>query len=143
MNSSATITEHFDIREPIRVEMEYDVIKDGVELLPNIYFWNEFEVCVFGYHRERSQSGESVPGRSAPIPVRLRSLAICLSSGRFYVYAALQTLKPMTTQFYEQSVVAFQVIDRSGWDTSRGSWTGEMTCVVRPLLQWETKTIAN
>ena len=64
-----------------------------------------------------------------------------LSSGRFYVNAALQTLKPMTTQFYERSVIAFQVIDRSGWDTARGIFTGEMGGAVRPSLKWSTKSV--
>jgi lipopolysaccharide transport system ATP-binding protein len=129
--------EHYDIREPIRVEMKYDVIKDGVELLPNIYFWNEFEICAFG-------TIDNDPNwREQPRPVGTYTSKVeipgnLLSSGRYYVYAAIQTLKPMTTQFYEQSVVAFQIVDRSGWDTARGMWTGEMTCVFRPLLKWKT-----
>lgn len=137
-----TVSENFDIREPIRVEMEYDVIKDGVELLPNIYFWNEFEVCAFGaidndqHWRERPRPVGTYTS-TVEIPGNL------LSSGRFYVNAALQTLKPMITQFYERSVVAFQVIDRSGYDTARGIFTGEMVGVVRPRLKWKTKSISN
>ena len=140
VNNSGTVTEHFDIRESIQLEMQYDVIKEGVELLPNVYFWNEFEICVFG-------SIDNDPDwRERPRPVGSYTSTVeipgnFLSSGRFYVNAALQTLKPMTTQFYERSVVAFHVIDRSGWDTARGIFTGEMNSAVRPLLKWETKHI--
>ena len=138
VNSEAMVSEHFDIREPIQVQMEYDVIKDGVELLPNIYFWNEFDVCVFGTIDNDPDWRE----RARPVGTYTTTVEIpgnFLSSGRFYVNAALQTLKPMTTQFYERSVVAFHVIDRSGHDTARGIFTGEMGGAVRPLLKWKTK----
>lgn len=139
-NRSERVTKHFDIREPIRVEMTYDVIKEGAELLPNIHFWNEFEVCVFNTIDNDPVWRE----RPRPIGTYTSTLEIpgnFLSSGRFYINAALQTLKPMTTQFYERSVVAFQVIDRSGWDTARGIYTNELKGVVRPLLKWKTTNV--
>jgi lipopolysaccharide transport system ATP-binding protein len=141
INANATITENFDIREPVRVEMEYDVIKDGFELLPNIHFWNEFEVCVFG------TIDDDPDWRERPRPVGTYTSTVeipgnFLSSGRFFINAALQTLKPMTTQFFERSVVAFQVIDRSGYDTARGIYTGEMGGAVRPMLKWKTEKVS-
>lgn len=141
INEKATITENFDIREPVRVEMEYDVIKDGFELLPNIHFWNEFEVCVFGTIDDDPDWRE----RSRPVGTYTSTVEIpgnFLSSGRFFINAALQTLKPMTTQFFERSVVAFQVIDRSGYDTARGIYTGEMGGAVRPMLKWKTEQLS-
>ncbi|MBC2724595.1 MAG: ABC transporter ATP-binding protein, partial [Desulfosporosinus sp.] len=137
LNSNGTITEHFDIREPIQVEMEYDVIKNGVELMPNIHLLNESDICVF-------VTIDNDPNwRERPRPVGTYTCTMLipenfLSSGRFYVNAALMTLKPQMKQFYEKSVVAFQVIDRSGWDTARGIYTGEMAGVIRPLLKWKT-----
>ena len=141
-NSNGEVSENFDIREPIQVEMEYDIISDGVELMPNIYFWNEFEVCAFGTIDNDINWRE----RPRPIGTYVSSVAIpgnFLSSGWFYVYAAIQTLKPMITQFYEERVVAFQVIDRGGWDTARGIWAGEMKCSVRPMLKWKTESLSN
>lgn len=137
-NTSGHVMEHFDIREPVQVEIEYDVIKDGVELLPNIYFWNESEICVFG-------TIDNDPNwRERPRPVGTYTSTVeipgnFLSGGRLYVNAALQTLKPMVTQFSEPSVISFQIIDRGGWDTARGIYSGDMNFSVRPLLNWTTK----
>jgi hypothetical protein len=120
--------------------MEYDVIKAGVELLPNVHFFNEYDVCAF-------TTIENDPDwRERPRPVGSYTSMVEIpgnfcSNGRYYVYAAILSLKPMARQFYEQGVLAFQVIDRSGWDTSRGIYSGELDCVVRPLWKWETRKI--
>jgi lipopolysaccharide transport system ATP-binding protein len=141
MNADGKITENFDIREPVQVQLEYQVIEDGVQLLPNIYFRNDFDVCVFG------TIDNDPEWREQPRPIGNYTSTVTipgnfLASGRFFVNAALLTLKPMITQFFERSVVAFQVIDKTGWDTARGIYTGEMGGVVRPTLAWETQLLA-
>ena len=135
--SNGEVSETFDIREPIRLEMEYDVIKDGVELLPHLHFFNEYDVFAFTTiendpdWRERSRQVGSYTSM-VEIPSNF------CSNGRYYVYAGMLSLKPMTLQFYEQGTLVFQVIDRSGWDTARGIYTGELDSVVRPLWNWKT-----
>src|SRR5262249_30160596 len=42
--------ENFDIREPIGVEITYDVLKPGAVLVPNCHFYNEEGVCAFISH---------------------------------------------------------------------------------------------
>jgi lipopolysaccharide transport system ATP-binding protein len=138
VDKNGDVKEHHDIRDPVRVEMTYEVIKGGVELMPNLHFWNDFEICAF------SSIDNDPEWRECPRPEGTYTSIVeipgnFLSSGRYYIYAALQTLKPMVTQFYEQGTVAFNIVDRSGWDTARGIWTGELACIVRPLLQWHTR----
>jgi len=142
LNANGIVTEYSDIREPIIIQMEYEVLQAGSILFPNLYFWNSSEVCVFGSIDNESDWR----GRPRPVGTYISSVQIpgnFLADGMYYVNAAIATLKPFAVQFYERSVVAFQVIDRSGADTARGEWTGDMGGVVRPLLNWETNFISN
>ncbi len=49
------------------------------------------------------------------------------------------TLDPVRVQFYEQSALAFQVVESMGGDSARGDWAGPMGGVVRPMLKWTTE----
>ena len=46
-------------------------------------------------------------------------------------------------QFIERDAVAFQIIDSQDGDSARGHWTGNITGVVRPFLQWDTEYTPN
>jgi lipopolysaccharide transport system ATP-binding protein len=142
LNANGIVTEHYDIREPIIIQMEYEVLNAGSILLPNLYLWNSSEVCVLG----SIDNDRDWRGRPRPVGTYTSSVQIpgnFLADGMHYVNAAIETLKPSVVQFYERNVIAFQVIDRSGDDTDRGDWTGDMGGVVRPFLHWETKFISN
>ena len=139
VNGEGVVTETFDIREPVRIEMTYDVIKSGFELLPHFHVWNESEVCIL------TTIDNDPQWREKPRPVGTYTSSVelpgnFLSNGRFDIYAAILTLNPMSSQFFEKGVVAFHVLDGSGWDTARGIYNGNLQCVVRPLLDWETTT---
>jgi lipopolysaccharide transport system ATP-binding protein len=130
--------ETVDIRQPLRVEMEYEVLKSGYVLLPHFYFWNQEGVNVFGtldldptWRRRPRPAGRYIG--SVHIPGNF------LSDGMMFVNAALRTVGPSTSQFWERSVVAFEVIDSFSGDSARGDWSGRMGGAVRPLLQWDNQ----
>jgi lipopolysaccharide transport system ATP-binding protein len=66
-----------------------------------------------------------------------------LSEGTLFVGAAVSTLNPEVIHFYERDAVAFQVIDSIDGNSARGDYAGHMPGVVRPMLQWTTKTISS
>lgn len=141
-NRNGGVSEFYDIREPVLVEMKYDVITDGVELMHVLYFWNEYEDCLFGsIHNDPDWRERPMPAGSYTSRVEIPGNFF--NSGCFYVYAAIHTLKPMTTQFYEERVVAFQIMDRLGWDTARGNYSGDIVSMLRPLLAWKTAAASN
>jgi lipopolysaccharide transport system ATP-binding protein len=133
------ITESVDIIDPIRIEMEYEVLKSGYILMPHYHFYNEEGTEVFGVHDTdhnwldrprpagRYKSTTWIPGN-------------LLAEGALFVNAGLSTLEPHVKQFYERSAVAFQVIETPGRNTARAGWPGHMTGAVRPLLKWETES---
>ncbi len=131
-----------DIREPVGIEMEYEVLLPGHKLLPFYHFHNDEGIRIFSAHdldpqwRQRPRS----PGRyisTAWIPGNL------LSEGIIFVASGALTTDPVRHQFLVREVVAFQVVDSLEGDTARGDWGGNIAGVVRPRLQWKTKFTPN
>jgi len=134
------ITDVVDIRRPVRIEMEYEVLKPGHVLTPNYHFYNEEGVYVF-------IAGDLDPAwRRRPRPVgRFVSTAWVpgnlLSEGTLVVNAAISTItrSPSIGHFYERDAVAFQVVDTLDGDSARGDYAGPIPGIVRPLLHWTTQ----
>jgi lipopolysaccharide transport system ATP-binding protein len=132
------IMEVADIRRPVRVEMEYEVLEPGYVLYPYYEFFNEESVHAFGV-------GDLDPawrGRPRPLGRYVSTAWIpgnLLAEGTLFITAALTTLSPDVRQFRERDVVAFQIVDTLDGDSARGDIVGEWGGVVRPLLQWNTE----
>jgi lipopolysaccharide transport system ATP-binding protein len=136
------ITDAVDIRRPVGIEMEYEVLKVGYVVSPYLEFYNEESVNVFGtadldpdWRRRPRPAGWYMS--TAWIPGNL------LSEGTLFVGVGLATMDPLINQFYERDAVAFQVIDTTDGDSARGDWAGHWGGVVRPLLKWKTQFVSN
>ncbi|GKS58925.1 ABC transporter [Nitrospira sp.] len=126
-----------DVRRDFLVEMEFDVLEPGLELIPNVVITNEEGIDLFETfdldpswrHRPRNRgryrSSVRIPGNLLP-------------EGTFFVSPACFSMTPHRVQFYEREVIAFQVVDEVQGDSARGHYSGEMLGVVRPKLQWYT-----
>lgn len=130
-----------DIRQPIRIEMEYEVLKSGSILLPHFNVGNEDNIRVFpSLDLDPEWRGKPRPaGRyisTMHIPGNL------LSEGTMYIDAAMTTLEPPVGQFYERDAIAFQVYDSLDGDSARGDWGGQLGGAVRPKLTWTTEYVA-
>lgn len=132
----ATI-EAADIRQPIGIEMTYDVLKPGHYLVPRYELLNESGLCVF------STLGLEPEWRTRPRPMgRLVSTAWIpgnyLAEGTLLVTGRVFSPEPLKNHFYERDLVAFHVVDSLDGDAARGDWEGALPGVVRPLLEWTT-----
>jgi lipopolysaccharide transport system ATP-binding protein len=132
------ISDAIDIRHPVGIEMEFEVVKPGHILVPNYHFFNEEGVYVFvasdhdpAWYRHPRPVGHYVS--TAWIPGNF------LAEGSLIVGAAISTMNPVTVHFYERDAVAFQVIDSMDGDSARGDYAGHIPGVVRPLLRWTTE----
>jgi lipopolysaccharide transport system ATP-binding protein len=127
-----------DIRQPVGIEMEYEVLRGGQILSPFMTFYTGEGVAAFTTadldpawrHRARPEgcyvSTARVPGNF-------------LAEGTLFVRVGAFTMNPHVRQFDERDVVAFQVVDSLDGDSVRGDWGGWWRGVVRPLLEWTTK----
>jgi lipopolysaccharide transport system ATP-binding protein len=136
-NDAGRVTEAVDIRKPLTVEVNYEVLKPGFALMPFFNFYNDEGVHVFSandldtnWRRRKRPAGEYTS--MARIPGNL------LSEGTIVVDAGLETIS-QELQFYEADAVAFHVVDSLDGDSARGDWVGPMSGVVRPMLQWTTE----
>jgi len=135
---SGEVTETVDIRHPIGIEMEFDVLKPGYDLVPNFHFVNEEGVYLFAAsdhdpHWRRRPRPEGKFISTAWIPGNF------LSEGTLVLGAAISTMDPVKVHFYERDTVAFHVVDSLDGDSARGDYAGPFPGVVRPLLKWTTQ----
>lgn len=131
------VTEAVDIRRPVGIEMEYDVLQPGQVLMPYYDVVNQEGIKVFAaVDQDPEWRGRTRPvGRyvsTAWIPGNL------LAEGMLFVGAAMRTRERKVRYFHERDVVAFQVIDTMEGDSARGEFAGRLSGAVRPLLQWDT-----
>lgn len=131
------VLDAFDIRRPIGIEMEYDVLQSGHVLVPNFHVLNDEGAYVFVAHdhdhawwRRPRPTGHYTS--TAWIPGNF------LAEGTLVVGAAVSTHDPVIVHFYEQDAIAFQVVDSLDGDSARGDYAGPMPGIVRPLLKWTT-----
>ncbi len=136
----AEIREAVDIRRPIGIEMEFEVLEAGYLLVPNYGFYNDEGVLLFIAH-------DSDPEwRARPRPRgRYRSTAWVpgnfFAEGNVIVGVAVSTHDPVVVHAAENDVVAFHVVDSLDGDAARGDYAGPMPGLVRPLLRWETEVM--
>ena len=131
-------TDAVDIRRPVGIEIEYQVLKPGFILTPNLHFYNQEGVYAFAIiDQDPSWRGKPRPKgcytSTAWIPGNL------LSEGTLLVEAAVSTIEPNIVHVYERRAIAFQVIDSLEGNSARGDYPGPMPGVVRPLLNWTTQ----
>lgn len=138
IDEAGCITESVDIRQKIGIQMEYEVLESGYELMPHYFFFNEEGVIAFGTVDQNAEwRGKPRPEghyvSTVWIPGNL------LAEGSLYVNCNMITLSPNILQFQVRQAVAFHVIDSVEGDSARGLWSGNLDGVVRPLLEWSTE----
>ena len=132
------ISDKFDIREPVGLEMEYEVLQPDQIMLPYLTLTNEEGLRIFSavdldceWNGKARKGGRYIS--TAWIPGNF------LSEGTHFVGAAMKTTSQKGRYFYERDAVVFRVIDTLADDTARGKYGGRLSGVVRPQLRWETR----
>lgn len=131
------VTEAVDIRRPVGIEMEYDVLQPGQVLMPYYDVVNQEGIKVFA----AVDQDPEWRGRTRPVGHYVSTAWIpgnLLAEGMLFVGAAMRTRERKVRYFHERDVVAFQVIDTMEGDSARGEFAGRLSGAVRPLLQWDT-----
>lgn len=131
------VSSSIDIRGPVEIEIEYEVLRPGKVIVPSIQLNNEQGAAILVSH------DWSEPWRNAPRDAGIyRSAATLpgnfLSEGTVFVTVALATHRPHEVHLTARDAVTFNVIDSAEGDTARGDFAGPMPGAVRPLLDWKT-----
>jgi len=140
INDKNETAETIEITNPVGIEMEYEVVKSGAVLLPHFHLHNEDGIILFATLDQDPQ------WRKRPRPEgKYRSTVWIpgnyLAEGMIYIDCCILTLNPNIVQFLEKQTIAFHIVENDSEDSARGDYMGKLTGVVRPLLDWQTKTI--
>ena len=136
-NAAGEITAAVDIRKPVDVEMEFEVLRPGYAMMPSFEFFNEKAISVFSAH-DLDPSWRRRPRPAGRYVASMRIPGNLLAEGMMLVTAHLETLDPQVYQFIAPDAVAFQVTDSLDGDSARGDYAGQMDGVVRPMFEWHT-----
>jgi lipopolysaccharide transport system ATP-binding protein len=139
-NAKGEVTAEFNIQEPIRVELEFQVLKDGWVIDSSLLFKNESGLNIFAtmnntdiewHHRKRSvglyRAICNVPGN-------------LLNEGTVTITTAINT-QPNILHAYVDDAISIHIFD-PGSGGARNDYTREWPDVaVRPLLPWSTEQV--
>jgi lipopolysaccharide transport system ATP-binding protein len=138
------VSDLIDVREPVRVEIEYEVLKPGQRLSASVVVNNDEGVCVFSstdmspesiYRQDTSFVGRRVT--TCEIPGNL------MAEGSFTLSAAVYAiLDGIHGHVSTHDIVGFRVFDPIEGDSARGIYTGPVMGVTRPKLTWTTEARA-
>jgi lipopolysaccharide transport system ATP-binding protein len=126
-----------DIRLPMSLEMDFEVLKNRYPLNPNVHVFNEEGGCVFissdGYlHESQHPKSPGVYRATVTIPGNF------MSEGMFSIDVAISTFDPLLVHVLERGLFSFRVHDPGEGDSVRGLFAGPMPGAVRPMLPWKT-----
>ena len=130
-----------DIRRPVGIELEYEVLEPGYVFHPHFGLRNEDGILLFvaqdvdpTWRRRRRPTGRYrstgwIPGNLLP-------------EGVMSVGLTVMTSEPETIHASVRDTVVFRVVDSlSASDTARGDYPRPIPGVMRPLLKWTTSHI--
>jgi len=138
-DSSGHISGVIDVRDPVTVEIEYDVLQPGRRLSGGIICYNEEGVCLFSaadlspqsiYSQDVNFTGRRVT--ACKIPDNL------MPEGKFMISVGIYAILDAKAHIRTDEILAFRVVDTVEGDSARGVYTGPVMGVMRPRLEWET-----
>ncbi len=142
LDKDGTLAEAVEITDPVTVEMEYELLESGHEVVPNVHFHNEQGINVFmTVDNDKEWSGRPRPAgyykSTITIPGNL------LSEGMLYVTPSLIGLQEKRGEFLVRQAIAFQVVDHMLEGSARAGYTLQFHGVMRPLVPWRTVKYEN
>ncbi|HVN59805.1 MAG TPA: ABC transporter ATP-binding protein [Gaiellaceae bacterium] len=141
MDANGATAETLDVREPVGIELVFDVLRPDTPFVPWIALYNENDAHVFSamdtdpvWHEPRE------PGRYTSVAWIPENL---LNEGTIVVSPSLNTFASGGRAILQASAnqaVSFQVFDAAEGDTARGNYPGVWSAPVRPMLRWTTSS---
>ena len=124
-----------DIRRPLRIELDYEVLTDRHPLHPNVHLFNEEGVCVFALN-DSFEPAHRRPLRPGVYRASVEIPGNTLAEGMYSVDVAISTFEPVIVHGFDRGALAFQVHDPAEGDSARGTFAGPYPGVVRPAFPW-------
>jgi lipopolysaccharide transport system ATP-binding protein len=137
-NKDGATIDTTDIRNPVVLEMEFKVMKDGYNLLPHFHLFNEAGINMMSIIDLDKEWQNKIR------PKGIYRSAVTIQGNFFsectvFVHANMLSLDPPITHFSVPDVVAFQIVDSLEGNSARGVYVGRLNSIVRPAFEWQTE----
>jgi lipopolysaccharide transport system ATP-binding protein len=133
------VTDTFDVREAVWVEMDYDVRTDGHVIHTGFRLTNEHGVNVFTV-RDRDPACHR-PRPAGRYRTTTRIPGGLLNEGPLFVSPVCDAIEPFARQFFEQEAIAFYVVDGPRDAAGQRTFRGRATGAIHPRLRWSTTLV--
>ncbi|MFZ1503549.1 MAG: ABC transporter ATP-binding protein, partial [Nitrospira sp.] len=117
------VTDRFDIRKPIDLEVEFDVVKPGHIFVPVFNLYNEEDVLVFIAH-DRDPAWQRTPRPTGRYTSTARIPGNLLAEGMVAVSSLMMTEDPFRLHVHAPRAIGFRVDDSGDGDSARGDFHG-------------------
>ena len=137
-DANGNIIEELDIRNLVEIEMEFEVLEAGHNLLPHFVFFNELGVNIMNIvdlDKEWQYKNRPRGIYNTKVTVPGNFFSECTVS----IHANMVSPETAHAHFIVPNAVAFQVFDTLTGESSRGEYVGSINSVVRPAFMWHTE----
>jgi lipopolysaccharide transport system ATP-binding protein len=139
---NGTVQGTFDIRQPVVIEMEYEILEASHVVVAHLSVDNHEGIDVFAAV-DLDPQWRRCPRPPGRYVSTMRIPGDFLNEGMHVVTSGVATIHPPKYQFLERDAVAFHIVDSPGPDTARGDWPYSFRGAVRPALAWTTVLLPN
>lgn len=129
-----------DIRRPVGLEMEFEVLTDDKAMAPAFHLHND-EGTYICWVMDTAPSANDYPRPRGVYRATAWFPGNFFAEGTVIVHAAMMTVEPIEGHFREFDALAFEVVDSMEGDSARGRYGPPFPGVVRPKLDWTLETI--
>jgi lipopolysaccharide transport system ATP-binding protein len=131
-------TVNVQINEPFFIEIEYELLENGMRVYPNIHIKDAFGQYVFVTSDSVCDNDSSKKSKAQRYISRCKLPGNLLNAGTFYVGIALTSVYPLIVHFFEQDLLFITIHDPiDGILTRADGYSGPIPGPIRPILEWE------
>src|SRR6185437_374783 len=127
--ANGSVTEAFDIRQPIAIDVVFDVLESGHVLAPNIHVLNDSGTVVF-ITIDQDEKWSRCPRPAGHYIATAWIPGNFMAEGSFSARVAITTFSNMNVHLDESDLITFQVIDSLSGDSARSDYAGHLPGVV-------------
>lgn len=137
--ANGEITSSIDISHEVRVEMEYDILRDQAVVFPSIHLLDNIGTCILTTFNGTSAVTQSDPFFGRPLKKgRYKSVLIIPGSflnDKTYTISVFLVPEDATDMGIAEDVLSFSITDTG---EMRKEYGGEWWGLIRPKMAWHT-----